>query len=210
MIDLAVSKLSGWQGVGPSWYADSFERGSEADPQQPVGTDSLSIAWRGRVRYRAHKECGIRQFRGWGRAAKIVSMPYSAMAVDAAIALADMKLGKAAQNLLVLYACEDFSRWPDVRRFLLTRWDGRPCLLEHAMASLLRPAKRTREDAGELARFARMRKADYLRERRRSEAMILGLLEEAGTAFVLAYYGNPGFPQNSFISRNTNWLPRAA
>lgn len=209
MIDLAVSLLAGWQGIGPSWYADTFERGTEADPQYPVASDSLAIARRGRVADPAMKG-HARQFRRWRWAPKIVSMPYNRMAKDAAMALADMRMGRAAENLLILYACEDFSRWPMVRAFLLTRWHGRPELVPHAMCAVMYQAKRTRESPGELAKLVRMRKADYLRERRQLEALILDHLEQVAAEFVRAHHGNPRFPENSLISRMTNELPLAA
>lgn len=192
-LEMAVEYLSTWTGSGPSWYAETWERGSKSDPQFACGSELLSIARRGRVRESAMGE-GVRQFRKWTGTPCVVAIPFRRLNTDAAGALAYGGLRGPAFDLLVLYASEDLARWPAVRRFLLTRWKGRAVVVDHAMASLMRPMKRNRPP--DLARMAKMRKDAYLRERRAAEAMIETLLDEAARMFVGGLNGNLGFPEN--------------
>lgn len=194
-IEMAVDYLSTWTGSGPSWCAESWERGSTTDPHVPCSSERLAIAKRGGV-IEPSLGNGVGQFRKWfpKRGPSVVAIPFRRMNTDAAGALSYGGLRGPAFDLLLVYACEDVSRWPAVRRFLLTRWKGKPALLDHAMASLMRPMKRNR--AGDLAALVKMRKGDYLRDLKRGEAMIRTLLEDAAERFVRGLNGNPGFPEN--------------
>lgn len=189
-------------------------------------TSHLMIVGRSRVEEEAGARVAgapVRQFHRWKGAAGLAYVPSTPPATDAAHALSLMTVPRRKRfpaldesgrpvehalpdrhdllpDLLLLFAREDVTRWPKVRGYLQRQYGGRPAVLAHAMAALMRPCKRTRIGSAELARMVPMRKADYLQERARAEAVILDNLERAASAFLQAY-GNRRFPAVTTIDR---------
>ncbi|RRN80381.1 hypothetical protein EIM50_00575 [Pseudoxanthomonas sp. SGD-10] len=228
-----------WFHVDGDWHGGRLgdDDPSDRDPGATQAQNGLKVRWRGSVEEQAGVKvegAAVGEFHRWScLKGGIVYMPSWRPAMDAAMALSLMTIprqdrtpkrdadGRALAhcepnhrhlhpNLLMLFAREDVPRWRIVKPQLMQEWDGHPAVLDHAMASLMRPLRRNRVSTRELALMIGIRKRTYLEQRRCAEALILEHLEIAAREFLYAL-GNQSFPEKALnIEGNGNSLPCAA
>lgn len=187
--------LAAWSGPGSSWIAKVVIEA--ATPGQPkVG---FSVSRRGGVEEQATR--GVRRLRRWTREAGVICTPVRQPHEEIAVTLS--WIGSLHADLLLAFACEDVEAW---RRYR-ARLGCNPVLADHAMASLMRPAKRSRVPGNELAQSVRMRAGAYYAERRRIEGWIEAGLHEAAAEFMRKLGGKSKYPENGMVNRGSEYRP---
>ncbi len=185
-VEEAARHLTRWSGSGMSWHAD-LEWVSSDDAENAAG-DRLPVTWRGRLEEGAARSIAgsqaVRQQRRWARSAGVGVMPCHRSAQDVSAALAMAQLDGPLEAILLLYACEDFAKWPVVERHLmgvLLHPHSREAA-QDAMARLMyrRPAM----PLDKRAKMLRCRKADYGRVRTAATALLGSWLNTSARRFL--------------------------
>jgi hypothetical protein len=202
-IELAVQALAGWSGPVGGWYhCDGEVLGHAEHPEYTNSTTHMAIVKRGGVVEQAGAnvtETRTRRFHRWSRVNGIAFVPSSRTAADAALALSWMKSPVHA-DLLLVYAQEDTDRWSGVRLVLSVHYRIPAVIFDHAMAKVMRPAKRRAISAAALAFQLGMRKDRYLKERGRAGGLLLDHLDRAADRFLAALWSrNRKFPANDLL-----------
>lgn len=119
IVEEAARHLCRWRGTGMAWNAE-LEWTTPSDPEN-AEHDRLAVAWRGRLEEGAGKSIlgsgHVRQHRTWARSAKAAVIPSHRSGCDVAAALAMAELDGPLEAILLLVCCEDFTRWPEVKRY---------------------------------------------------------------------------------------------
>lgn len=215
-LDMACMLLARSWSPGCAWDSVTIW-----EPDMGQG-DGLQIASPNRIVEKAVRKVGadgeshivVSAVRTWKCSSGMVVRPARSNSIECAGALAYMAPRPWTQEiirrrtLLFLFALEATYLWPHVETALLPIWDGRPELLKHALASLMRPMKRNRVNPSVLAGMVRMRRDTYFRERRRAESLLQTELQAAAEDYLRALGGNLKFPENELYSERRKKSPR--
>lgn len=175
-------------GYGDSWLTGDFQFGpaqawrparrrtGDGDEGMPAVIAGLPIARRTETLEKADKAAGVGEFHHWKRSAVIAVMPRVRPKVSALGALGMAKLGGPLEDWLLMYALQDWTRWPKVRRFALAVRPDPPAL-EDAVHRILFRVAPVAQDVR--ARELGVRANTYRARTAAAEKMLLGWLERA-------------------------------
>lgn len=176
-------------GYGDSWFtADcQFDASEAAARGEPTG--GLPIARRTETLERADRAANVGEFHHWKRAKGIAVMPRVRPKRNALGSLAFAKLDGPLEDWLLVYALQDWSRWPRVRRFAIACRPDPVAIDDAAQRILWRTAEISQDQR---ANALRKKAETYRRSTRAAESMLREWLNRAAAAFLQALNGEGG------------------
>lgn len=187
-VDRASRILSQAYGYGDSWFTGDCQFGAAATSYQDgVATlqsaEGLSIARRTETLEKADKSANVGEFHHWQRAKGIALIPRLRPRRSALIALADANLEGPLEDWLLLYAIQDWRRWPRVRQFALACRPGEVAMDDAAQRILWRRAEVSQDRR---AKSLSMNAEAFRKSTRAAESMLMDWLARAANRFLAA------------------------
>lgn len=188
VIERASRILAQAFGYGDSWFTADLRFGQDETSYsdgiaETRRTDGLPIARRTETLERADKAANVGEFHHWQRAKGIAVMPRVRPKRAALIALADANLAGPLKDWLLVYALQDWGRWPRVRRFALACRPGTAAIDDAAQRILWRTAEISQD---ERAKALGIRATAYRQSTRAAESMLREWLSRAAISFLKA------------------------
>lgn len=191
-VERASRLLASAYGYGDSWIGvDCQFNDDKVEYGDGVATDrrgdGYSVARRTETLERACRPAGIREFHHWQRAKGIAVMPRSGPKRGALIALADAHLEGPLEDWLRVYALQEWSRWPAVRRYALLVRPDPPAVQDAAERVLFGLARQSQEAR---ARELAIRHSAYRTRTQAAERMLREWLDRAAHRVLAASMGD--------------------
>lgn len=197
-VDRAARTLAQAFGYGGSWFTADYQFGKaqawtptnattgDGDENMPAAIAGLAICRRTETLERADKAAGIHEFHHWKRCKGIAVMPRVRPHPNALGALAFAKLDGPLEDWLLLYALQDWHRWPRVRRYAIACRPDPDAVDDAAQRILFRRAATSQDDR---AKQLGVRAMDYRERTRTAERMLRAWLERAAIGYLSALDG---------------------